>query len=108
MRQKFLFIILLLSNGAAVMSQNRVIKGSVTDEEGKPVDSATVNAKGTKISVAASNRGAFSISVPATAKTVVISSIGYLPVEQTITGTDLNVVLKKDEKRLNEVVVVGY
>ncbi|WP_018615895.1 SusC/RagA family TonB-linked outer membrane protein [Segetibacter koreensis] len=108
MKQRILFMLLLLFNAALVMSQNQVIKGTVTDEEGKPVDAATINAKGTKRSVAANSLGAFTISAPSSVKTLVVSAIGFLPAEQTVSGSNLNIVLKKDEKRLNEVVVVGY
>ena len=96
MKLKILFMLLSLLNAIAVISQGQVIKGLVKDEDGKPIDAATINIKGTKISVAANTQGAFSISAPSTAKTLVVSSIGYLPAEQAITVTDLNLEVKRD------------
>ena len=48
------------------------------------------------------------MNVPSSATTLVISSVGYLTTEQSITGDNLEIVLKKDDRRLSEVVVVGY
>ena len=89
------------------IAQNQTVRGKVSSDDGRPLDGATINVKGTKIAVVANSEGIFSMSVPASAQVLVISSVGFLPEEQNI-SSDMNIVLKKDDRRLSEVVVVGY
>ena len=105
-RRIFLLFSFLVCSLLAV-SQNQTVKGKVSSEDGRPLDGATINVKGTKIAVVANSNGEFTMNVPSTAQTLVISSVGFLPIEQNISN-DMNIVLKKDDRRLSEVVVVGY
>ena len=89
-------------------AQNRTITGKVTDEKGAPLVGASITVKGTKIGTTANEQGNFSLSVPATAKTLVISSVGLESQEVNITGNTINVQLKAEDASLQEVVVVGY
>lgn len=90
------------------LAQSQVVKGKIVSEDGRPLDGATITLKGTKTATVANSDGAFVINVPASGKTLVISSVGFVSVEQAITGSELDIVLKKDDRRLSEVVVVGY
>ena len=90
------------------MSQNQSVRGKISSEDGRPLDGATISVKGTKIATIANSEGAFVMNVPSSANTLVISSVGFVTIEQSITGNDLDIVLKKDDRRLSEVVVVGY
>ena len=90
------------------MAQNQSIRGKISAEDGRPLDGATITVKGTKIATVANSEGAFVMNVPSSARTLVISSVGYLTTEQSISGDNLEIVLKKDDRRLSEVVVVGY
>src|SRR4051812_32563375 len=69
-----------------VIAQDRTIRGSVLDERNNPVTGASITIKGTSIGTAADSSGAFAISVPASAKTLVISSVGYTPKELSVGG----------------------
>lgn len=70
---------------------------------------ASVSLKGIKKGVTTSNDGSFSITVPATSKVLVISSIGYVEQEIDISNqSTVSVVLQPKASSLNEVVVVGY
>jgi TonB-dependent starch-binding outer membrane protein SusC len=89
-------------------SQNNVIRGKVTSEDGRPLDGATITLKGTKTATIANADGVYSLNVPSASGTLVVSSIGHVPQEQNFSGGVANIVLKKDDRRLSEVIVVGY
>ena len=84
------------------------VTGHVKDATGEPVMSATVKVAGTSNGVVTDMDGNFTISVPKGAK-LQISSIGYTT--QTVSvgnGGELDIVLQDDNKRLDEVVAIGY
>lgn len=90
-------------------AQNKTISGKITDELNEPVAGATVVVKNSKTGTTTNDAGEFSISVPASAKILVISSVGFGSKEVTITGDIINVTLQKvANANLEEVVVVGY
>ena len=87
----------------------KIITGTVTDDKGLPVANASVVVKGTRIGTVTKADGTFSISVPANAQTLVISSVDMLPQEMAIgSQSTINVSMKADDKSLQEVVVTGY
>ncbi len=91
------------------MAQDRTIKGSVQDERNNPVAGASVTVKGSAIGTAADSMGTFTLSVPARANTLVISSVGYSNQEVNITGkTSVTINLTSPSAALSDVVVVGY
>ena len=92
-----------------VVAQDRALSGRITDRtSGQALPGATVLVKGTTIGASTNAEGSFSLSVPATATVLSISSIGYTSVEQPI-GNDatFTVALAPDVKQLGEVVVTG-
>ncbi|OSZ81047.1 hypothetical protein CAP36_07365 [Chitinophagaceae bacterium IBVUCB2] len=100
---------LLLLFSAAAFSQNKTITGKITDSrDGSAMSGATVTAKGTRTGVQTNADGSFSISVPSSVTTLVVSSVGYASQEVSITGTTVNVSLVGTNTALNEVVVIGY
>ncbi|UOQ78159.1 SusC/RagA family TonB-linked outer membrane protein [Hymenobacter sp. 5516J-16] len=96
----------LLQQAAA---QNREISGRVTDAaNGQGLPGVTVLVKGTTIGVSTGSDGSYTISAPATATTLVFSSIGFTAVERAIgSGSAVNVALTTDAKQLGEVVVTA-
>jgi TonB-linked SusC/RagA family outer membrane protein len=92
-----------------VQAQDKKISGTVKDEKGSPLPLATVAVKNSKLATSTDANGLFTLTVPASAKTLVISFIGMQPQELAI-GNDLNftVSLAPTDSKLNEVVVVGY
>lgn len=103
-----LLLLVCMGSWSWSIAQNQVIRGKVLSEEGRPLDGATITLKGTKTVTVANAEGNFAITVPSGSPTLVFSSIGYLPTEQTASGGTIDIVLKKDDRRLSEVVVVGY
>lgn len=108
MKQK-LFLLLLSSTASLLaMAQTQVIKGRVTDQQNRPLERVSVNVAGTKQTVITNSEGAFSITAPASAKTLVISSVGFRTEEKAIGDDYMIVTLSPNNKNLDEVVVVGY
>lgn len=103
-----IFMLLLLSQIA--FSQNQTVTGKVTNsKDGTAVQSATVSVKGTRTAVQTSADGSFTISVPANATALVISSVGFATQEVAISGkTSVAVSMIETNTTLNEVVVTGY
>ena len=108
MKRKFYLLFSFFLLTLYVAAQNVVIRGKVSSNDGKPVEGATINLKGSKIATVANSSGVFALTVPSASGTLVVSSVGYLTTEQPISGNDFNIVLQSDERRLSEVVVVGY
>lgn len=108
--KKCLVLLLLALSFLRGSSQDQVIKGKVTDENGKPLTGATVTIKNTKNSTTTDAEGNFQITTGGQIKPVlVISYIGYANSEVTArSGAVQPVMLQPDAKALNDVVVVGY
>lgn len=107
LRAGSLFMLLLFS--IAVFAQDRVITGRVIGAAGAGVAGASVVVKGSTIGTTSGENGAFSLSVPADATAIVVTSVGFGSQEVTITGlSTVNVTLQSAAASLNEVVVVGY
>ncbi|HEX8504797.1 MAG TPA: carboxypeptidase-like regulatory domain-containing protein, partial [Hymenobacter sp.] len=109
--KKLLCMVMLLMTGLLqqVYAQDRSLSGRVTDRSnGQGLPGATVIVKGTTVGASTNADGSFSLSVPASATTLTISSIGYASVDQPI-GADASytVALVPDVKQLGEVVVTG-
>ena len=85
------------------------ITGKVTDEKGVPVSNATILIKGTNIGTSSKTDGTFQLKVPANARTLVVSSVGNVEREISITSSNnYNISLSSVTADLSEVVVVGY
>jgi TonB-linked SusC/RagA family outer membrane protein len=108
--RKFVTLLLCLSLVVSQLwAQNRTLKGKVTDDKGVGIPQASVLVKGTTVGTTTAADGSFSISIPATGKTLVVSSLNFSPQEVSITGkTAVTVSLTSSSQNLEEVVVVGY
>jgi TonB-dependent starch-binding outer membrane protein SusC len=99
---------LLLFTALTVQAQTREITGKITDQkDGTPLVGATITVKGSKLSTATAADGTFSLTVPAGAKTLVISSVGFTSKETAVSG-NISLSLAAGDNALSEVVVVGY
>jgi TonB-dependent starch-binding outer membrane protein SusC len=108
--KKCLVLLLLALSFLRGSSQDQVIKGKVTDDNGKPLTGATVTIKGTKNSTTTDAEGNFQITTGGQLKPVlVISYVGFANSEVTARpGGVFPVILRPDSKALNDVIVVGY
>lgn len=108
MKNRLLLLSLSILSCCWVLAQAQAVRGKISSEDGRPLDGATINIKGVKGGTVANNEGIYTINVPPGSNTLVVSSVGFITVEQVITGSTMDIVLKKDDRRLSEVVVVGY
>ena len=90
--------------------RQRTVKGSVKDERGTPLPGVTVVLKGENLGVATDINGNYSLSFFEKKDMVIVYSfVGMLPSEVKYTGQDsINVVLKEEVEKIDEVVVNGY
>ncbi len=103
-----MFFILLLFAANVTWAQNKTVTGKVTGEKGEGVSKASVVVKNTTIGTTTNENGDFTISVPSTAKTLLITSVGFELKEVAITNGPLEITLTEAVSKLTEVVVVGY
>ena len=95
-------------NNIVNQQAKKVITGTVVDETGQPVIGANVVEKGTTNGSITDMDGKFTLSV-SQGTILEVSYIGYLTMEIPVQNREvLNIALKEDTQRLDEVVVVGY
>lgn len=102
--------IILSNKPAAIQQQQQTISGVVMDQKlNEPIIGANVVVKGTTNGTITDIDGKFTLSVSSPNDIILISYIGYMPLEiaaSQVKGT--KIFLKEDSKTLDEVVVVGY
>ncbi|WP_371296289.1 SusC/RagA family TonB-linked outer membrane protein [Bacteroides sp.] len=98
-----------LKQDAVTVTQQHNVKASgiVTDEAGEPLVGVSVLVKGTTLGSITDLKGRFSLDVPE-GSTFEISYIGYKTQIVKAERTPMNIVLKEDTQKLDEVVVVGF
>ncbi|MBE7169336.1 MAG: SusC/RagA family TonB-linked outer membrane protein [Williamsia sp.] len=90
-------------------AQNRAINGTVLDEKGVPVAGASVTVKQNQSGTVTDNAGKFSLQVPVSARTLVISSVGYVSTELPLqSASTYSVNLQHSAEQIGEVVVTAY
>ncbi|TMI83582.1 MAG: SusC/RagA family TonB-linked outer membrane protein [Bacteroidetes bacterium] len=88
----------------------KTITGKINDsKDGAPLAGVSITVKGTSTGTTTKADGTFSLTVPANATTLVVSSVGYATQEVNLANqTSMDVLLVASGTNLNEVVVVGY
>jgi iron complex outermembrane receptor protein len=106
MRKKIFFTAIVLFFTIVSVAQN-LVKGKVTDENGKPVADATVQIKKQNLAKTTNGNGEFVFEVPNTGRfEVTISFIGYQPtIVQAFTGRIVQVALERKSYDLSEITV---
>ncbi|SHM41270.1 TonB-linked outer membrane protein, SusC/RagA family [Chitinophaga jiangningensis] len=85
-----------------------IIKGKVMDENGNPLPGATIRVKGGNATASTDGNGEFTLkNAPANA-VLIITYIGYKPLEITPDGSSVNVRMEPAAAALNQVMVTGY
>jgi len=108
-RQKIIFVsfcVLFLANWTYGQFS---VNGIVKDSNGSPIANASVTLKNKPAGTQTDARGAFSLQQVALNDTLLFSFTGYEP-QETVFNQQLvfNIVLKEDQKLLQDVVVIGY
>ena len=110
MRKRLVFLLGMVVACLQLLAQSRTITGRITDAQGNGVPNASVTVKGTNVGTTTTTDGSFSLGIPANARTLVVSSVGFQNQEFTLGPTSNNVAitLGAAERSLDEVVVVAY
>ncbi|MDB4918422.1 SusC/RagA family TonB-linked outer membrane protein [Mucilaginibacter sp.] len=102
------FLVLCITQAFA---QNRTITGTVTSkDDGLPLPGVSVTVPGTQVGTQTNDYGKFTIKVPATAKSLAFTFVGFNRIVSPIGATDvINASLETNARELKEVVVTtGY
>lgn len=106
--KKTIIMLMCLILALPLSAQTRIVQGLVVDTSGEPIIGATVRVNGSSTRGTITDiEGAFKIEASKKEK-LTISFIGYTDVTVTAEDANLKIVLKEDNKTLDEVVVVGY
>lgn len=107
-RKLWMTMALLLGLALPGFAQKITVHGYVDDETGEPLIGATVMEKGTSNGTATDIDGNFTLNVAPDA-TLVVSYVGYDPLEVAVNGrTEIKVTMKENATMLAETVVIGY
>jgi len=94
---------------AGFSDQGKVLHGVVKGEDGKPLPGVNVVIKGTFQGAITDFNGKYSLPNEGKSSVLVFSFIGFLSQEVRFGANDIiNVILKEDIKKLDDVVIVGY
>ncbi len=90
-------------------SQQHGVTGTVTDEQGNPLEGVTVRVNGTSIATTTDSRGRYALSIPGSGNALTYTIVGFESVESAFRGqSTIDVSMKAAVSDLEEVVVVGY
>lgn len=107
--KKLLLFVTAMSSFMVMLAQ-RTLVGSVKDDKGIPVAGATIQLKGSKTGTTTRIDGSFSLDVPATARSIVVSYVGFADQDIAI-GSQQRIdvsLIRNTNSDLGEVVVTGY
>ena len=102
---------MIAAAGRSVLAQGRVVTGTITDADSRePLEAVQVGVKGSSSSRATSRaNGVFTISLPQQDVVLTVRRLGYplkeVPVAASATTVDI--ALRKDPLKLDEVVITG-
>lgn len=87
----------------------KTIRGTILDQNEKPVPGVTVLEKGTKNGTSTNGEGKFLLTVKNDNAILIARIVGFLLEEQPVRANGIvNFILKDDNKVLDEVVLIGY
>lgn len=112
MRKSLLYLLFLSATTGAALAQTKQITVTGTVLHGSDreavIGASVVSAQSPTAGGLTDNEGKFSIKVPATTKTLTVSSIGYITQHVPLTGKPLTIILQTEDRQLDNVVVVAY
>ena len=109
MKRHLTMLLIALLSYLGAISQDRSVSGVVTDPDNKPVAAATVKVRGKSTSTVTNADGRFTISVPAGAATLEITSVGFNLSSVAVADgeTSVNASLVRNSQELGEVVITA-
>ena len=104
MRKTLTFLMLWLTAIQLIYAQERILKGTVVDEQSKaPIAGATVKLIPNNKATATDDSGNFTIEVPAGTTGVNVSIMGYNQVNQSITPADTAITISLAAAQANKI-----
>ena len=109
MKRKITFLVVAVLCLQTLLAQNKTIRGTIVDSFSEPIIGASAHVKGTYTGTISDLNGNYTLeNVPEDA-VITFSYIGMIPQEIAVKGKNvINVQLKDDVQKLEEVVVIGY
>ena len=110
----FCLLFALINAGTAAGQDKTALRGTVTDDEGRRIEGATLEILGTKLSATTTATGDFRFDqVPAGRYWIIARRIGYAPIRLTATleagiGRDLPIEMERIPERLSELTVLAH
>ncbi|MBO9617527.1 MAG: SusC/RagA family TonB-linked outer membrane protein [Niabella sp.] len=103
-------IVMITCWGLQAQAQTKTISGQVVDDStGEVISGATIKVKNGPQSAVSNMQGIFTMNIPAAGATLQYSHVGYEYGElKVMPGDNIKVSLKKQDNKLDEVVVIGY
>lgn len=88
--------------------KSHTITGTITDEKGTPVQSASITMKGTTQGTMSDAKGVYRVTLSKSSGTLVFSALGFESTQENINGRSvINVTLKAVSQNMQEVVVTA-
>ncbi|WP_315819962.1 carboxypeptidase-like regulatory domain-containing protein [Paraflavitalea speifideaquila] len=99
MRKILVMAMVMLLFTGQLLAQNKTISGKVTDDKGNPVANASVIVRGSSVGTTTKSDGTFSLTTPANARILQISSLGFDRKDVAIgANNDLGIIGLKQKK----------
>ncbi|HTF17057.1 MAG TPA: TonB-dependent receptor [Chryseolinea sp.] len=95
----------------ALLQDTSILRGTVVDEKGGPIDNASIIVAGTQSGTSTGTDGSFALNVPdgTRSTTIQVSSIGYQSTTLRVNSDRLiRITLEHSASDLDEAIVVGY
>lgn len=110
MKKGLLFLLMAMCSLSLAIAQQKMVKGVVlsSDDQLPVIGAAVVVVGQEKIGASTNLDGEFSLQVPANAKQLKVSSVGYKTQNVAIKSGKLQIVLQPDNTALEELVVTAY
>ena len=106
MRKKLKIVItaILTLSSTLFFAQNHEIKGTITNENGNPIEFATILIKGTQINASSDASGKFTINSSVNTPTLIVSLFGYQKKEVIAKDHFVEIQLVQENNSLDEIV----
>ena len=102
----FVLSLILLISLPFVLTAQDITGRIISKMDNQPIQGVSVLLKGTTKGTATNKNGEFSLQIK-NGDVLVITALGFMPLQVTVNGTVLNIELDTDAKALNEVVVTA-
>ena len=102
----YLLFCLILGIGVAAAQTTKITGSVISADDNEPIIGASIVVKGTMVGTVTDFNGAFSLDVPSSAKTLVVSYVGMESQEVSVSSV-VNIRLKSDTQHISEIVVTA-